>query len=85
MRGKSILPQATTIRFDEHLLWVDLTDGRTIGVPLVWFPRLLQGSATDRDDFFISPSGIHWETLDEDISIAQLLADQVGGLSLRAA
>jgi hypothetical protein len=62
------------VRFDDAQMWVDLEDGRTLGVPLVWFPRLLNGSPEQRTDFFISPSGIHWEALDEDVSIAGLLA-----------
>ena len=36
---------ATAVRFDEHAMWVDLSDGRTLGVPLAWFPRLLNASA----------------------------------------
>jgi hypothetical protein len=55
-------------------MWVDLTDGRTIGVPLAWFPRLLRGTAKQRKQVRISHRGLHWETLDEDISVAGLLA-----------
>jgi len=66
--------RATAVRFDEAQMWVDLEDGRTLGVPLVWFPRLLHGSPEQKADFFISPSGIHWDGLDEDISISGLLA-----------
>ncbi len=55
-------------------MWVILTDGRTIGVPLTWFPRLQNASPQDRAQFTLSPFGIHWETLDEDISVAGLLA-----------
>lgn len=65
---------AMSLRFDAGSMWVALDDGRTIGVPLVWFPRLLNGTAAQREDYFISPSGLHWEELDEDISIAGLLA-----------
>ena len=39
---------ATAVRFDEHMMWVDLTDGRTLGVPLAWFPRLLRASPEAR-------------------------------------
>jgi hypothetical protein len=53
---------------------VDLSDGRTLGVPLAWFPRLLHGSPEDRAQVTISTRGLHWETLDEDVSIAGLLA-----------
>jgi len=55
-------------------MWVDLDDGRTLGIPLAWFPRLLHGSVGQRAEVRISPSGLHWEELDEDISIAGLLA-----------
>jgi hypothetical protein len=66
--------RATAVRFDEDAMWVDLDDGRTLGVPLAWFPRLLHGTAEQRSEVRISPSGLHWEELDEDISIAGLLA-----------
>ena len=66
--------RAKSVRFDDYSMWVDLDDGRTLGVPLAWFPRLLRGSADERGQVSISPSGLHWEALDEDISIAGLLA-----------
>ncbi len=66
--------RALAVRFDEHVMWVDLEDGRTLGVPLAWFPRLSNGSAAERSEVVISPSGLHWDSLDEDISIAGLLA-----------
>ena len=65
---------ATHVRFDEASMWVELEDGRTLGVPLAWFPRLLHGSPSARAEVYITPSGLHWESLDEDISIAGLLA-----------
>ena len=65
---------ATAVRFDEHTMWVDLTDGRTLGVPLAWFPRLLQASPEARQRLEICRLGLHWEDLNEDISIAGLLA-----------
>jgi hypothetical protein len=55
-------------------MWVELSDGRTIGVPLAWFPRLLRGTAKQRKQVRISGRGLHWDALDEDISIAGLLA-----------
>ena len=45
-----------------------------LGVPLAWFPRLLHAGPTDREAVTLSPFGLHWEALDEDISIAGLLA-----------
>ena len=55
-------------------MWVDLSDGRTIGVPLAWFPRLLRSTAEQREQVRMTSRGLHWEALDEDISIAGLLA-----------
>jgi uncharacterized protein DUF2442 len=65
---------ATSVRFDEDTMWVELTDGRTLGVPLAWFPRLLRATPIEREQVEISRVGLHWEALDEDISIAGLLA-----------
>jgi hypothetical protein len=65
---------AKRVRFDADNMWVELSDGRTLGVPLAWFPRLLRGTAKDRKQVRISHRGLHWEKLDEDISIAGLLA-----------
>ena len=65
---------AEKVRFDNDSLWVDLSDGRTVGVPLVWFPRLMNATEAERSSFSISQSGLHWESIDEDISIAGLLA-----------
>ena len=68
-----IIP-ATTVRFDDATMWVELSDGRTLGVPLAWFPRLLAADPADRERVEIGHCGLHWEQLDEDISIAGLLA-----------
>jgi Protein of unknown function (DUF2442) len=67
---------AVAVRFDDNAMWVDLEDGRTLGIPLAWFPRLLRGTPEQRSGVQISSSGLHWEELDEDISIAGLLAGQ---------
>lgn len=67
-------PRPTAVRFDDAQMWVELEDGRTLGIPLVWFPRLLQGTPGQRQAFFLSPDGLHWDELDEDISIASLIA-----------
>jgi hypothetical protein len=55
-------------------MWVDLTDGRTIGVPLAWFPRLLHATPAQRENVELGRIGLHWDEIDEDISIAGLLA-----------
>ena len=65
---------AKTLRFDENCMWVELLDGRVLGVPLAWFPRLLQATPQQRLDYEISYDGLHWDEIDEDISIAGLLA-----------
>jgi hypothetical protein len=64
----------TSVRFDEHTMWVELTDGRTLGVPLAWFPRLLRATLVERNQVELTRVGLHWEAIDEDISIAGLLA-----------
>lgn len=66
--------RATRLRFDEDSMWLDLSDGRVLSVPLAWFPRLLGASPAEREAYEISTRGLHWERLDEDISIENLLA-----------
>ncbi|EGV17460.1 DUF2442 domain-containing protein [Thiocapsa marina] len=61
---------------DADNLWVELADGRTLGVPLVWFPRLRAATSQQRAVCEFSARGIHWDALDEDISIEGLLAGQ---------
>ena len=68
------LIRATSVRFDDDQMWVELDDGRTLGIPLAWYPRLRHGTPDQRNQVMISPSGLHWEELDEDISIAGLIA-----------
>ena len=70
----SISPEPRAVRFDDDMMWVDLANGRTIGVPLAWFPRLFHATPAQRMDLFLSRSGIHWEVIDEDISIAGIIA-----------
>ncbi|MBT9612064.1 MAG: DUF2442 domain-containing protein [Burkholderiales bacterium] len=71
---------AKSVRFDDNSMWVDLSDGRVLAVPLAWFPRLLHATAEQRQLVEISSKGLHWDALDEDISIAGLLLG-VGDLS----
>ena len=65
--------RATSVRFDRDSMWVDLSDGRVVGVPLAWFPRLLSATDEERNQVRLSSRGLHWEKLDEDISVAGLL------------
>jgi len=68
-------PLASSIAVSDDELTVRLVDGRTISVPLVWFPRLLHATATQRANFEVlgDGEGIHWPDVDEDISVAGLL------------
>ncbi|MEQ8164702.1 DUF2442 domain-containing protein [Pelagibacterium sp.] len=70
----SISVRPVEARCDEDTLWVALSDGRTIGAPLAWFPRLLHATAEQRARIELTSRGLHWEELDEDIGIAGLLA-----------
>ena len=63
-----------SVRFDDNSMWVDLADGRVIAVPLAWFPRLMRATPEQRANVELSPRGLHWQALDEDISVAGLLA-----------
>lgn len=67
-------PEPVSVRFDEYSFWVELEDGRTLGIPLAWFPRLLRSTPEQREAVELSRSGLHWEELDQDISIEGLLA-----------
>ncbi len=68
-------PQATKLTFDDNSFSVHLADGRTLVVPLAYFPRLLNAKAEDREQYELSGggTGIHWDGLDEDISVDGLL------------
>jgi len=68
----SISPK--NVRFDEYNMWVELSDARTLGIPLAWFPRLLHATSEQRGQFELSARGIHWDMLDEDVSVEGLLA-----------
>jgi len=65
---------AKSVRFDEYNMWVTLSDARTLGIPLAWFPKLMHASPAQREHFELSARGIHWDELDEDISVEGLIA-----------
>lgn len=67
---------AESVRFSEDSMTVSLDDGRALSVPLVWYPRLLNGNQHERERYELigEGEGIHWPLLDEDISVAGLLA-----------
>ncbi len=68
-------PRARHIFFQNDSMWIELLDGRTLGVPLAYFPRLLVATSEQREQYEISGggTGLHWDQLDEDISVPWLL------------
>ncbi len=80
------VPTIQKLCLDDETLTVDLSDGRTISVPLSWYPRLVHGSDAERNNYrFIGGgSGIHWNELDEDISIQNLIIGQPSGESQKS-
>jgi hypothetical protein len=66
---------ATAVEISDDTLSVDLIDGRTVAVPLTWYPRLLHASPEERANWRLigRGEGIHWPELDEDIQVAHLL------------
>jgi hypothetical protein len=65
---------ALNVTFEDDAFSVELSGGRTIRVPIVWFPRLLHATVEQRAQYQLSSRGIHWEAIDEDVSIEGLLA-----------
>ncbi len=74
---------AEDVRVTRDSVVVDLTDGRTISVPLAWYPRLLDGNRAERSNWRLigRGTGIHWSDLDEDLSVESLLAGLPSGES----
>ena len=80
------VPDAMTITVTEDTLTAELSDGRTISVPLAWYPRLVHATPRERNawEMIGGGQGIHWPALDEDISIEGLLAGRKSGESHRS-
>jgi hypothetical protein len=83
MSSLTVEAKAQNVSVTDDTLAVDLSDGRTISVPLAWFPRLLHGTPEERNNwrFIGDKEGIHWPDLDEDISVENLLAGKPSGES----
>ena len=77
------VPEALNVSLTDDTLSVDLNDGRSISVPIAWFPRLLHSTEQERNNWRLigKGQGIHWEDVDEDISIEGLLAGKPSGES----
>lgn len=79
----SQIPAVENVKITQDTLRCDLRDGRTISVPLEWFPRLVHATSKERNNWRLigKGQGIHWEDIDEDISIEGLLAGRASGES----
>ncbi|MGH8583622.1 MAG: DUF2442 domain-containing protein [Gammaproteobacteria bacterium] len=77
------VPFAENVTVSDDTLCVDLSDGRSISVPLAWYPRLAHGLSVERKRWRMIGRGvgIHWEDLDEDVSVEGLLAGKRSGES----
>ena len=77
------LPQITGVSVTDDTLSVDLEDGRTIAVPIGWYPRVAQGTSAERTNVQIAGAGfgLHWSDLDEDIGIDGILLGKRSGES----
>ena len=80
------IPYAENVSVTKDALTVDLSDGRTISVPLGWYPRLMHATPNERKSWRLigKGQGIHWEDIDEDISIEGLLAGRPSGESQKS-
>ena len=78
-----VVPDVETVAVTADTLSVNLSDGRTIAVPLAWFPRLVHASQKERNNWRLIArgQGIHWEDIDEDVSVEGLLAGRPSGES----
>ncbi len=77
------VPTAEAVMVTDDTLTVELSDGRSLSVPLAWFPRLVHATAAERKNWRLigRGHGIHWSQLDEDISVEGLLAGKPSGES----
>ncbi len=78
-----LTPPAVSVSVSADTLTVELSDGRTLLVPLAWYPRLMHGTPAERDNWRLigRGEGVHWPDLDEDISVAAMLAGRPSGES----
>ena len=77
---------AQNVQVTDEALIVDLSDGRTVSVPLAWFPRLLHGTPEERNKWRLigDGEGIHWPALDEDVSVENLILGKPSGESQKS-
>jgi len=68
-----------SVSFTETMLRVTLKDGREIATPLAWYPRLLNATPEQRNAYSLSLSGVHWQGIDEDLSVLGMLRGKPSG------
>ena len=73
----SFFPEPVSVSFDDAAMSVALDDGRTITVPLAWYPRLVKATRHQLEAYELSPGGVHWDELDEDLAIEGMMAARV--------
>ena len=80
---KIVVPDANNVIVTDDSLTVELEDGRTVSVPIAWYPRLLHASKEERNSWRLigKGCGVHWDSIDEDISVEGLLAGRPSGES----
>lgn len=78
--------RAQNVEIDQESLHVDLVDGRSLSVPLAWYPRLMHGTQKQRTNWKLigAGEGLHWPDLDEDISVENLISGKPSGESQRS-
>ncbi len=86
LQTERIVAKAEDIAVTDDTLTVDFADGRSISVPLAWYPRLLHGTSKERNNwrFVGNGEGFHWPDLDEDLSVEGLLVGKPSGESQRS-
>ena len=80
------IPEAEDVTVTEDTLMAELSDGRTISVPLAWYPRLVHATQEERNNWELigEGQGVHWPDLDEDLSVEGLIAGRPSGESQRS-
>jgi hypothetical protein len=80
------IPRIVHVSLSDDTLTVELTDGRSVSVPIAWYPRLIHATKEERNNWRLMGNGhgIHWELLDEDISIENILAGRPSGESQKS-
>jgi len=83
LAAEILVPNALCVHVTDDTLSVDLSDGRTVSVPLSWYPRLAHGTQEERENWRLigQGDGIHWEELDEDVSVEGIVAGRPSGES----